>query len=140
MSAVLVPELSGYASGSTMFVAVDNLHSGTEAVDITNNETAKTTFRTSVHMISNVDSTIQLARINLTTVNSSGTQTSTTYKLGDVNRDNKLNIMDATTLQLKLAELENEEENDNTLGDFNVDGDLNIGDSTTLQLSLASLY
>lgn len=140
MSAVLVPELSGYASGSTIFVAVDNLHSGTEAVDITNNETAKTTFRTSVHMISNVDSTIQLARINLTTVNSSGTQTSTTYKLGDVNRDNKLNIMDATTLQLKLAELENEEENDNTLGDFNVDGDLNIGDSTTLQLSLASLY
>lgn len=140
MSAVLVPELSGYASGSTIFVAVDNLHNGTEAVDITNNETAKTTYRTSVHMISNVDSTIQLARINLTTVNSSGTQTSTTYKLGDVNRDNKLNIMDATTLQLKLAELENEKENDNTLGDFNVDGDLNIGDSTTLQLSLASMY
>lgn len=140
MSAVLVPELSGYASGSTIFVAVDNLHNGTEAVDITNNETARTTFRTSVHMISNVDSTIQLARINLTTVNSSGTQTSTTYKLGDVNRDNKLNIMDATTLQLKLAELENEEENDNTLGDFNVDGDLNVGDATTLQLSLASMY
>ncbi len=140
MSAVLVPELSGYASGSTIFVAVDNLHNGTEAVDITKNETAKTTYRTSVHMISNVDSTIQLARINLTTVNSSGTQTSTTYKLGDVNRDNKLNIMDATTLQLKLAELENEEENDSTLGDFNVDGDLNVGDATTLQLSLASLY
>lgn len=140
MSAVLVPELSGYASGSTIFVAVDNLHNGTEAVDITNNETAKTTYRTSVHMISNVDSTIQLARINLTTVNSSGTQTSTTYKLGDVNRDNKLNIMDATTLQLKLAELENEEENDSTLGDFNVDGDLNVGDATTLQLSLASMY
>lgn len=140
MSAVLVPELSGYASGSTMFVAVDNLHNGTEAVDITNNKTAKTTFRTSVHMISNVDSTIQLARINLTTVNSSGTQTSTTYKLGDVNRDNKLNIMDATTLQLKLAELENEKENDSTLGDFNVDGNLNVGDATTLQLSLASMY
>lgn len=140
MSAVLVPELSGYASGSTIFVAVDNLHNGTEAVDITKNETAKKTYRTSVHMISNVDSTIQLARINLTTVNSSGTQTSTTYKLGDVNRDNKLNIMDATTLQLKLAELENEKENDSTLGDFNVDGNLNVGDATTLQLSLASMY
>ena len=140
MNASITPDLSEFADGGHIYFAVDNLHVGTTAVDITKNETAQKECRLSVHMITNVDSSLQLARVSLPTVNGDGTQTVKTYKLGDVNRDNKLSIIDATAIQLKLAGISEKEENDNILCDFNIDGKMNIADATTLQLSLAGLY
>ncbi|MDD5796393.1 MAG: CotH kinase family protein [Oscillospiraceae bacterium] len=140
MNASITPDLSEFTEGGHIYFAVDNLHVGTTAVDITKNETAQKECRLSVHMITNVDSSLQLARVSLPTVNGDGTQTVKTYKLGDVNRDNKLSIIDATEIQLKLAGISEKEENDNILCDFNIDGKMNIADATTLQLSLAGLY
>lgn len=139
MQATVVPDLSKYSSGAEMYFAVDNLHTGTTAVDITYNATAKAECRSSVHMITNTESALALATVSLA-ANLSGTQTATTYTLGDVNRDAQLNIKDAAAIQLKLAKLSDAEETDSILGDFDINGTVNIKDSAAVQLALAKLY
>lgn len=62
-----------------------------------------------------------------------------TYELGDVNRDGKLNIRDATAIQKHLAKLIDFDDEQKALADFQADGKLNIKDATRIQKKLANL-
>lgn len=59
--------------------------------------------------------------------------------LGDVNTDGKLDITDATCLQLHLAGVVFEENFDLSVADINEDGAVNILDVTEMQLMIASV-
>ncbi|MBQ5399213.1 MAG: type I pullulanase [Ruminococcus sp.] len=61
------------------------------------------------------------------------------YELGDVNRDKKLNIKDATEIQKKLALLTEFDAEQMALADFNKDGAVSIKDATAIQMRLAKL-
>ncbi|MDD5796816.1 MAG: starch-binding protein [Oscillospiraceae bacterium] len=56
--------------------------------------------------------------------------------LGDVDGNGKLNIFDATAIQLSIAEMP-VEPYDETVADFNCDGFININDATDIQLKIA---
>lgn len=62
--------------------------------------------------------------------------TSSTYDRGDVNRDSKININDATTIQKYLVLLTNLDSEQIWLADFDNDGRVSIKDSTKIQYSL----
>lgn len=59
--------------------------------------------------------------------------------LGDVNKDGKLNIKDATSIQKYLASLITFDSSALAVADFNKDGKVNIKDATTIQKKLAGL-
>lgn len=61
------------------------------------------------------------------------------FELGDVNRDNKLNIRDATLIQKVLAKLEQFDNEQLLLADYYTDGKVNIKDATQIQKKLANL-
>ncbi|MBQ8058027.1 MAG: starch-binding protein [Ruminococcus sp.] len=59
------------------------------------------------------------------------------YLRGDADKDGRVTIMDATTIQLYLAQLPVDMNADNADADTN--GDINIMDATTIQLYLANI-
>ncbi len=61
------------------------------------------------------------------------------YLHGDVNRDGKLNIRDATLIQKYLAKLETLDEEQIALADFNNDAKVNVKDATAIQKKIANL-
>ena len=61
------------------------------------------------------------------------------YELGDVNRDSKLNIRDATLIQKALAKLESLDDEQLTLADYLTDGKVNIKDATQIQKKIANI-
>ncbi|MBQ7810360.1 MAG: hypothetical protein IJ346_05285 [Clostridia bacterium] len=61
------------------------------------------------------------------------------YELGDVNRDGKLNIRDATLIQKALAKLESLDDEQLTLADYLTDGKVNIKDATQIQKKIANI-
>lgn len=61
------------------------------------------------------------------------------FELGDVDRDGKISILDATTIQMYKAQLCELDEEQIDLADFLSDGSVNILDATTIQLTLAGL-
>lgn len=61
------------------------------------------------------------------------------FDLGDVNKDGKLSIKDATTIQKYLANLFEFDEDAVKLADFTQDGKVNIKDATSIQKKLAGL-
>ena len=61
------------------------------------------------------------------------------YEIGDVNRDGKLNIRDATLIQKVLAKLEQFDNEQLILADYFADGKVNIKDVTQIQKKLANL-
>lgn len=67
------------------------------------------------------------------------TAPATGFELGDVNRDSKLNIRDATLIQKVLAKLEQFDNEQLILADYLTDGKVNIKDATQIQKKLANL-
>ncbi|MBR3988585.1 MAG: hypothetical protein IKK10_04700 [Clostridia bacterium] len=67
------------------------------------------------------------------------TSPSSEYELGDVNRDGKLNIRDATLIQKALAKLEQLDGEQMLLADYLTDSKVNIKDATQIQKKLANL-
>ncbi len=61
------------------------------------------------------------------------------YELGDVNRDSKLSIRDATFIQKYLAKMIEFDEEQIALADFSADGKVNIKDATLIQKRIANL-
>lgn len=61
------------------------------------------------------------------------------YELGDVNRDGKVNIKDATLIQKALAKLEQLDNEQLILADYLADGKISIKDATQIQKKLANL-
>lgn len=61
------------------------------------------------------------------------------FELGDVNRDGKLNIRDATIIQKHLAKMVTLDEGALALADFYLNGKVNIKDATTIQKKIAGL-
>jgi len=61
------------------------------------------------------------------------------YDLGDVNKDGKLNIRDATLIQKAIAKMETLDESQNTLADFDQNGKVNVKDATAIQKKIAGL-
>ncbi|MBQ2688053.1 MAG: leucine-rich repeat protein [Clostridia bacterium] len=61
------------------------------------------------------------------------------YDLGDVNKDGKLNIRDATLIQKAIAKMETLDESQNALADFDKNGKVNVKDATAIQKKIAGL-
>ena len=61
------------------------------------------------------------------------------YKIGDVNLDGVLNIIDATTIQKHLVELEFLNDIQKSVADFNNDGVISVVDSTDIQKYLVQI-
>ena len=59
--------------------------------------------------------------------------------LGDVNKDSKLNIRDATAIQKHLAKIATLSDEILELADYNEDGKVNVRDATTIQKKIAGL-
>ena len=73
------------------------------------------------------------------TTTDSATVPDTEFELGDVNRDGKLNIRDATLIQKYLAKLSELDDEQISLADYQTDGKVNIKDATRIQKKLANL-
>ncbi|MBQ7385204.1 MAG: hypothetical protein IJW04_01720 [Ruminococcus sp.] len=61
------------------------------------------------------------------------------YDLGDVNRDGKLNIRDATLIQKYIAKIASLDDEQILLADYKPDGKVNIKDATLIQKKIANL-
>lgn len=126
---------------NVIYLAVDNLMSGTTAVDITNNETAKTTFGSAMNMIKQSSASDPVATTLLSTMlkvtSASGKVTTKRYYLGDLDSDNKIGIKDATEIQKSIAGTSELGAEYQSLGDFNADGVVDIKDATAIQKYIA---
>ena len=82
---------------------------------------------------------------SLTTTSTSTKETLTTettepiFAKGDVNRDGKLNIKDATAIQKYIAKMIEFDEEQEILADYNKDEKINVKDATTIQKKIANL-
>ncbi|MBQ8795648.1 MAG: leucine-rich repeat protein [Clostridia bacterium] len=70
---------------------------------------------------------------------SDATDDETNYLLGDVNRDGKLNIRDATAIQKNIAKIIEFDKQQIKLADFNCDGKVNVKDATAIQKTIAKI-
>lgn len=61
------------------------------------------------------------------------------YQNGDVNRDGRLSISDATEIQKSIASITILYEEQEILADYNLDGSVNVRDATNIQRVLANL-
>ncbi len=68
-----------------------------------------------------------------------GTEPASGYALGDVNKDSKLNIRDATLIQKYLAMLVSLDEEAVSLADFDRNGKVNVKDATAIQKFIAGI-
>lgn len=145
MNATITLNFSTCPADKKMYFAVDNMQTGTEVTDITNNETAKSCFRSSVNMITNLtesdyDPLYAMQAINLSLLNTSGNLITKTCYLGDVDTDNRISVKDATEVQKMLAECSDLDSEYSMLGDFNADGMVNIKDATAIQRYTVGIY
>ncbi len=67
------------------------------------------------------------------------TKAASEFELGDVNRDGKINIKDATAIQKYVAKLVEFDDEQLALADFNGDTKVNVKDATTIQKKIAGL-
>ena len=70
---------------------------------------------------------------------SDSTSDESKYLLGDVNRDGKLNIRDATLIQKYLAKIAELDKEQIALADYNQDGKVSVQDATRIQKKLANI-
>lgn len=62
------------------------------------------------------------------------------FEAGDVNRDENLNIKDATLIQKFIAKMVSLSPAQQALADFNADGKINVKDATAIQKKIAKIY
>ena len=141
MDASITLDFTTCDAENVIYLAVDNLMSGTTAVDITNNNTAKTTFGSAMNMIKQSSASDPVATTLLSTMlkvtSASGKVTTKRYYLGDLDSDNKIGIKDATEIQKSIAGTSELGAEYQSLGDFNADGVVDIKDATAIQKYIA---
>lgn len=73
------------------------------------------------------------------TVTETEPATKSRFEIGDVDRDGRISIKDATEIQKQLAKLVVFDEEQEYLADYNEDGFVNVKDATAIQRKLANL-
>ncbi len=116
-------------AAATYYYAIDNLNMGSEVVDLTEADEYVRNFKQSATHMVYVEPTV--ADVATTSIDG------TIYKMGDANGDNSVNIMDATTIQLALAEKTELDDVSTDLADYNLSGVTSITDATDVQIYLA---
>lgn len=143
MDASITLDFTTCDANNVIYIAVDNLMSGTTAVDITNNETAKTSFGSAMNMIKQSSASDPVPTTLLSTMlkvtSASGQATTKRYYLGDLNSDNTIGIKDATEIQKSIVGLSELDAEYQSLGDFNADGVVDIKDATAIQKYIAGI-
>ena len=137
MNAVGTINFSTCNENNEIYLAVDNMQTGSTFEDITNNDTAKKSFRSSANMITNVENRFDpnksLAKVMMTLFNMDGTTSTKKMSVGDTNADGNVNIKDATLAQMMTAGIVSGSDTNNLLGDYDISGDVNIKDATGIQ-------
>lgn len=141
MDASITLDFTTCDAENVIYLAVDNLMSGTTAVDITNNETAKTSFGSAMNMIKQSSASDPVATTLLSTMlkvtSASGQVKTKRYYLGDLDSDNTIGIKDATEIQKSITGSSELDAEYQSLGDFNADGVVDIKDATAIQKYIA---
>lgn len=116
------------------YLAVDNLMTGTEVVDLTGSPVyVRNFFHTATNTVYSgvgTDKTLGFTNIN-----------GTRYKMGtkiDENGSATFSIKSATTMQMLTAELTTVSETQQAILDVNLDGKVDVKDATLMQRALAS--
>ena len=118
------------SSAKIYYLGVDNLNMGTVVVDLTGSgENIRNFVKSASHMVYND------AYDKGTATTSIG---GTIYKMGDADGNNKVTILDATTIQLALAKKAELTDLAEMLADFNLDSTVSILDATLVQVYLAN--
>lgn len=143
MDASITLDFTTCDAENVIYLAVDNLMSGTTAVDITNNETAKTSFGSAMNMIKQSSASDPVATTLLSTMlkvtSASGQVKTKRYYLGDLDSDNTIGIKDATEIQKSITGSSELDAEYKLLGDFNADGVVDIKDATAIQKYIAGI-
>ena len=143
MNASITLDFTTCDAENVIYLAVDNLMSGTTAVDITNNETAKTSFGSAMNMIKQSSASDPVATTLLSTMlkvtSASGQVKTKRYYLGDLDSDNTIGIKDATEIQKSITGSSEFDAEYQSLGDFNADGVVDIKDATAIQKYIAGI-
>ena len=63
--------------------------------------------------------------------------TASGYQLGDVNKDNKINVRDATEIQKHVAKIISLDNEAQMVADYNGDGRISVKDATEIQKKIA---
>ena len=112
------------------YYGVDNLNNGTVAVDLTDaSEYIRNFVKSATHMVTNdpVESGVATTSLN-----------GTIYKMGDADNDNKVSIIDATTIQLAVARKIELSEIASQIADFELDSNVSVMDATNVQVYLVN--
>lgn len=113
---------------ASMYFGVDNINDGSTLVDLTSWSVYQRNFtKSSSHMVYN---DVYDAGVATTSIDG------TIYKMGDADGDNTVSIVDATLMQMALAEKVELNDVSNDLSDFNLDGNKSITDATLVQTYL----
>lgn len=143
MDALITLDFTTCDAENVIYLAVDNLMSGTTAVDITDNETAKTSFGSAMNMIKQSSASDPVATTLLSTMlkvtSASGQVKTKRYYLGDLDSDNTIGIKDATEIQKSITGSSELDAEYQSLGDFNADGVVDIKDATAIQKYIAGI-
>lgn len=116
------------SAAATFYYGVDNLNNGSELVDLTNaSEYVRNFTKSASYMITNDPTATGVATTSID---------GTIYKMGDADGDNTVSIVDATLMQMALAEKVELNDVSNDLADFNLDGNNSISDATFVQTYL----
>ncbi len=125
MSASVTLTLS---AADTFYYGVDNLNNGTTAVDLTGADDYVRNFTKSAsHMLTNDPVATGVATTSID---------GTIYKMGDADGDNTVSIVDATMIQMALAEKTELDDVHSNLADFNLDSNNSVMDATLVQTYL----
>ena len=121
-------------ANSEYYLAVDNLMTGTEVVDLTGSPVyVRNFFHSATNLVYSgvgTDKTLGFTNIN-----------GTRYKMGTYIDENGLatfSIKSATTMQMLTAELATVSETQQAILDVNLDGKVDIKDATLMQMALVS--
>lgn len=138
MNATATVDFKNCPADKIIYYAVNNMQSGTQLVDITNNLTARQCYRSPINMISNIESWFDptVARIVVPKTDAEGVQS---YLVGDIDQSSSINIKDATVMQMLAANLTEADDNKNALGDYDINGEVNIMDATRIQMKIANI-
>ena len=116
------------SAAATFYYGVDNLNNGSKLEDLTNaSEYVRNFTKSASYMTTNDPTATGVATTSID---------GTIYKMGDADGDNDISVIDATMIQMALAEKVELSDVNSDLSDFNLDGNKSITDATLVQTYL----
>lgn len=127
--------ITDYFTSTEYYLAVDDMMSGKEVVDLTSMpEYVRNYYRSATHMVypysgasDDTDNTLGFTNIN-----------GVRYKMGEYIKDHKVSIMSATLMQKVSVQAETVDDVQMALLDVNLDGRVDVRDATLTQKYLVS--